>query len=95
MKRFREYADLTAPPEGCADCEECELLDRLFDAETYRSNNARSYSNARDSYQRSIILDHIIRGHHQHLAVNSGRWELELESRGTDSFDSVPADWDI
>lgn len=94
LKRFREYADLTAPPEGLSDCEECERLALWFDTEERRRNSDKFLRSA-NSVQRDFVLRHRLQDHRERLAAVSGHWEREIEYRGTDCFDSTPADWDI
>lgn len=94
LKRFREYADLSAPPEGLSGCKDCEGIDQWFDTEMRRRNSAKTLRTA-DSSSRRVIIGHILRDHQERLVAGSGRWEEELRFRGTDCFDSTPADWDI
>lgn len=94
LKAFREYADMTCPPEGRSGCKDCKRLDQLFDVEM-RLQKSGEYLKTADAYQRSVVFDYRLRHHQEHVISLSRQWETELESRGTDSFDSVPAPWDI
>ena len=53
LKRFREIADLQAPPEGNADCENCGKMQRLLDAEV-KFRNQEDYERQRDGLARKF-----------------------------------------
>jgi hypothetical protein len=55
LKKFRKYADMSAPPDGVEDCKDCKRIDALLNLEIKRRNIGKSLDRYDHKMQLQIL----------------------------------------
>jgi hypothetical protein len=96
LKTFREYVDMTEPPEGGEKCKTCQRLERLFAVEEHIRRNDRVANHFKD--QLGPLRSELRRFDAQRIAaltLESRGWEFEFDDALVNGAEFTPASWDI
>ena len=96
LKTFREYVDMSEPPEGGEKCKTCQRLERLFAVEEHirRNDRVATHLQDRQGFLRSELrrFDSL---RIDALTRDSLGWEFEFEDALANGAEFTPASWDI
>ena len=94
LKRYREFADMTNPPEGLEQCKNCALLEKLFSFEQNLRNQEDSLRR-RNDYFLKVRLPKIEAWRRRAKHAWNLTEDDDQELIDLDFLDSVPASWDL
>ncbi len=95
LKTFRDYVNMSAPPEGRDDCKACERLKYLFALENKWRNETKTLKDVwnRDASTLSSFIRQGRFDRFEAIVRQSRGWEAQMEDGMQEDADYLPAAW--